>query len=413
MPPPVVRGKVPRNIYGNLDVYVPSMVPPGGSHIKHREAARAARMLNIDYADAITGFQFKGRHGTAVTEGIVVAEQYVEAVETVIDGLMREQKEAEDTKRAKEVLRMWRRFLTGLRIVNHVKGYASGEDGDIERNLISSNNDGTTDEDDNSHGDEKGMMDAEPSGGGFLPAAGEQFHAFEPSQKRYTITLQSTNILDNDDYGDGGFLPAEDRGNARHDISDEAELGGGFIAEDEPETVPEPIAANTELSSEFKVAEEYPAGRQAAYRDQDAVKDESSKMSAREAREQDQYVPKQEHEYSAHQPSYADSSVTAGVSSSQNKPSNGLNEDRRLRDQSATLPTTKGRLTASRSPLSPAGEGNPRPEPKESIVANPAKTKADSPRSDDAGSDTRSDIGSMLSHDPDDEDAEPEWLANV
>ena len=388
------------------------MVPPGGSHIKHRDAARAARMLNIDYADAITGFQFKGRHGTAVTEGIVVAEQYVEAVETVIDGLMREQKEAEDAKRAKEVLRMWRRFLTGLRIVNHVKGYASGEDGDIERNLTSSNNDGT-DDDDISCGDEKGMMDAELSGGGFLPAADEQSHAFESSQKRYTITLQSTNILDNDGYGDGGFLPVEDEGDARYDFSDEADLGGGFIAEDEPETVLEPNPINTELSSEFKVAEEYPAGQQMAYRDEDAVRDRSSKMSASEAREQDQYVPKREHEYSNHQPSYADNSVTAGISSIQTNPSKGSNEDRRLRDQNAILPTTQSRLTASGSPLSPAGEGNPQPEPTETIVANSVNSKPESPRSDNAGSDARSDVGSLLSHDPDDDDAEPEWLASV
>jgi xeroderma pigmentosum group C-complementing protein len=32
-PPPVVNGRVPRNAYGNLDVYVPSMVPRGGVHI--------------------------------------------------------------------------------------------------------------------------------------------------------------------------------------------------------------------------------------------------------------------------------------------------------------------------------------------------------------------------------------------
>lgn len=32
--PPVVNGRVPKNSYGNLDVYVPSMVPKGGVHIQ-------------------------------------------------------------------------------------------------------------------------------------------------------------------------------------------------------------------------------------------------------------------------------------------------------------------------------------------------------------------------------------------
>lgn len=31
--PPVVNGRVPKNSYGNLDIYVPSMIPPGACHI--------------------------------------------------------------------------------------------------------------------------------------------------------------------------------------------------------------------------------------------------------------------------------------------------------------------------------------------------------------------------------------------
>jgi xeroderma pigmentosum group C-complementing protein len=31
--PPVVNGRVPKNSYGNLDIYVPSMVPAGGVHL--------------------------------------------------------------------------------------------------------------------------------------------------------------------------------------------------------------------------------------------------------------------------------------------------------------------------------------------------------------------------------------------
>lgn len=33
VPPPVINGRVPKNSFGNLDIYVPSMVPPGGVHI--------------------------------------------------------------------------------------------------------------------------------------------------------------------------------------------------------------------------------------------------------------------------------------------------------------------------------------------------------------------------------------------
>lgn len=33
IPPPVVSGIVPKNGFGNLDVFVPSMVPSGGVHL--------------------------------------------------------------------------------------------------------------------------------------------------------------------------------------------------------------------------------------------------------------------------------------------------------------------------------------------------------------------------------------------
>ena len=35
--PPIVNGRVPRNAFGNLDVYVPSMVPKGGVHIQGKK----------------------------------------------------------------------------------------------------------------------------------------------------------------------------------------------------------------------------------------------------------------------------------------------------------------------------------------------------------------------------------------
>jgi xeroderma pigmentosum group C-complementing protein len=84
--PPIVNGRVPKNTYGNLDVYVPSMVPRGGVHLPYPEAARAAKVVGVDYADAVTGFEFKGRHGTAVIKGIVAAVEYREALEEVIEG---------------------------------------------------------------------------------------------------------------------------------------------------------------------------------------------------------------------------------------------------------------------------------------------------------------------------------------
>jgi xeroderma pigmentosum group C-complementing protein len=92
VPDPVINGRVPRNGFRNLDIYVPSMIPPGGVHIKSRLAKTAARIIGVDAVDAVTGFTFKGRHGTAQIDGVVVASEFKDAVVAVCQGLAREEK---------------------------------------------------------------------------------------------------------------------------------------------------------------------------------------------------------------------------------------------------------------------------------------------------------------------------------
>lgn len=119
----MVAGRIPKNIYGNLDIYVPSMIPAGGVHIQHPETSRAARILGIDYADAVTGFAFRGRHGTAIITGAVVATSCRDAVEEVISAFETERNEEEENRRSLEALRVWKRFLVGLRIRERIQGY--------------------------------------------------------------------------------------------------------------------------------------------------------------------------------------------------------------------------------------------------------------------------------------------------
>jgi xeroderma pigmentosum group C-complementing protein len=100
--------------------------------LKDNEASRAARILGIDYSDALTGFEFRGRHGTAVLKGIVVATEYREAVEAVIEGFHDERARVEDQKRSLAALRMWQRLLISLRIKERVDGYeVEGEEPDV------------------------------------------------------------------------------------------------------------------------------------------------------------------------------------------------------------------------------------------------------------------------------------------
>ncbi|KAH8427595.1 putative DNA repair protein Rad4 [Aspergillus melleus] len=203
-PPPVVQGKIPKNVYGNLDVYVPTMVPPGGAHVVHSDAARAAKILGIDYADAVTGFDFKGRHGTAVFQGVVIAIEYHEALEEVIRALENEKEQALLEEKSAESLRLWKHFLLKLRISERVKGYAiEGEEADNEGS------------DSMNGGDHFG--DAEDYGGGFIPEpdqADASPHAGTNIGKYATQVQTAEHVSgypsDADDTAGGGFMPEED-----------------------------------------------------------------------------------------------------------------------------------------------------------------------------------------------------------
>ncbi|KAK3648402.1 hypothetical protein LTR56_007519 [Elasticomyces elasticus] len=130
VPPVVVRGKIPRNKFGNLDVYVPSMVPGGGVHVRHSFARAAARELGVDFVDAVVGFSFKGRQGTAVVDGGVIAEEFAGKVREAIEGLVVEAREAKERERSKVALAVWGRMMKGLRIRERVRGYSKeGEEG--------------------------------------------------------------------------------------------------------------------------------------------------------------------------------------------------------------------------------------------------------------------------------------------
>ncbi|KAJ5669714.1 hypothetical protein N7462_010784 [Penicillium macrosclerotiorum] len=221
-PPPVVQGRIPKNGYGNLDIYVPSMVPPGAVHIKRPDASRAARILGIDYADAVTGFDFKGRRGTAIFGGIVIALEYQEALEEVLQGIANDKQQAALEARTAETLRLWRLFLVKLRIAERVKAYAD-EDEEM--------GDATNTE----------MMNdplEEFEGGGFFPDSNQ----LSQSSRSEIRERQQTETGGEDDFG-GGFIAEEGvpilkegNGLAYEENTKETFVpgdGGGFVPEEE------------------------------------------------------------------------------------------------------------------------------------------------------------------------------------
>lgn len=131
VPPPIKDGIIPKNEYGNIDCFVPSMVPQGAAHIPYNGTVRVCRKLGIDFAEAVTGFEFGSKMAVPVISGVVVAE---ENAELVVDAWRADQKarrEKERLQQEKRILQTWRKFLMGLRIAERVRA-EYGDGGDAE-----------------------------------------------------------------------------------------------------------------------------------------------------------------------------------------------------------------------------------------------------------------------------------------
>lgn len=191
VPPPVENGHVPKNAYGNLDLFVPTMLPPGGSHLPHKGIAKIARRLGVDFAEAVTGFEFKKRRAIPVIEGIVVAQ---ENAEMVLDAFWEHEKDRvarADTKREEAVLKRWKKLLIGLRTRHRLRSDYMRGNGEV------------FDEEDEVN--ELRQVDDRPStAGSFLPGEPIGEGGFIPEGP-----VGEGGFIPEGPVGEGGFLPED------------------------------------------------------------------------------------------------------------------------------------------------------------------------------------------------------------
>lgn len=120
-PPPVVDGLVPRNAFGNIDLFVPSMLPAGGTHVAHRLAARAAKQLDVSFADAVVGFEFRRFRSLPKLNGIVVPTASASLVWDAIRQLEAHEAQNERAKVQKRAWKNWEKLITALLVSRRVQ----------------------------------------------------------------------------------------------------------------------------------------------------------------------------------------------------------------------------------------------------------------------------------------------------
>ncbi|KAF9066475.1 hypothetical protein BDP27DRAFT_1423852 [Rhodocollybia butyracea] len=192
VPDPVVDGIVPKNQFGNIDLYVKTMLPQGAVHIPFKGIAKIARRLQIDFAEAVIGFEFRKRKATPVLEGIVVA---TENEEVILEAFWESEREASEKARRKKeerVLKQWTRLVHGLRIRQRLQAQYADRRGEESANgsttIEASGKNSNAILNTSNKGDEDNIVEEDTSdkhihfGAGFLVEAGDVIQPFRLPQ---------------------------------------------------------------------------------------------------------------------------------------------------------------------------------------------------------------------------------------
>jgi xeroderma pigmentosum group C-complementing protein len=101
-----------------VDLWNESHLPEGTVHLPYPRIAAVARKMNIDYADAMTGFEIKQRRSVPVFNGIVICKEFAEGVLERYWERESELQEAAVRKRSEKLEFYWRRLIRAT-LVRH------------------------------------------------------------------------------------------------------------------------------------------------------------------------------------------------------------------------------------------------------------------------------------------------------
>jgi xeroderma pigmentosum group C-complementing protein len=124
VPLPVVDGKVPKNEFGTVDLFKPSMLPGGGVHVPLQGVAGTAKRLGIDFGLAVVGFDFQSGGAHPRMDGVVVAAESEDLLRDAWETEQQVAREKKGRKREAAVYKRWQSLLTKLMIRERVRSEA-------------------------------------------------------------------------------------------------------------------------------------------------------------------------------------------------------------------------------------------------------------------------------------------------
>ncbi|CCH61471.1 hypothetical protein TBLA_0E04160 [Henningerozyma blattae CBS 6284] len=232
--PPIINPttlEIPKNHYGNIEIFQPTMIPNDCVLIESPIAIKSARFLDIPFAPAVTSFKFEkskaGRRSNtrstkANLSGVVVSNKFKNALLTTIDCMEYDIENSRKIEETLSCLQNWNTLFLKLNIKNKLNyTYGTVQENsskDNESNIQTFN----TDMDEIESEDE----DKDFASGGFLPRLSRNEGEAPNDNNNQLLQLQSSDEMPE---SMGGFLPQSNIDidtNMEQSVSD---FDGGFL----------------------------------------------------------------------------------------------------------------------------------------------------------------------------------------
>ena len=116
VPPRAVDGRVPMNEFGNVELWSRAHLPRGCVHFPKRQyplMVAVLRVLKMNSAPAMVGFERKQGRTHPVHDGIIVCEEHAPALLAAHAQLVQQKIEAAAAKRQRKRLKRWERLVRG------------------------------------------------------------------------------------------------------------------------------------------------------------------------------------------------------------------------------------------------------------------------------------------------------------
>ncbi|XP_023735483.1 DNA repair protein RAD4 [Lactuca sativa] len=112
--PHAQNGIVPKNERGQVDVWSEKCLPPGTVHLGFPRIFNIAKKLNVDYAPAMVGFEFKNGRSYPLYNGIVVCSEFKDMILDAYGEEEERRGEEERRKSEAKALSRWYQLLSSI-----------------------------------------------------------------------------------------------------------------------------------------------------------------------------------------------------------------------------------------------------------------------------------------------------------